>query len=99
MLNIKIVNAMEQKKHNSVKDASAKCKSEEAFYGLLKGRAIAEEIDKFYSQYEGQTWKNVLSIGDSRFERYGLLAASTAYMQRRRLSTLDQRPFTPAQRG
>lgn len=98
-LQIKIVNAMEQKKHKSVRDASANCGSEEAYYGLLKGRAIAEEIDKFYSQYEGQTWKNVLSIGDSRFERYGTLAASTAYMQKRRLSMLDQQPFTPAQQG
>mmetsp|Transcript_53199 Transcript_53199/g.123842 ORF Transcript_53199/g.123842 Transcript_53199/m.123842 type:complete len:419 (+) Transcript_53199:75-1331(+) len=53
----------------------------ERFWGLAKGRAITEEIDKFYSQYEGQSWKNILSIGDSSFERYGLLAATTAYMQ------------------
>eukprot|EP00401_Gymnodinium_catenatum_P051338 CAMPEP_0117514392 /NCGR_PEP_ID=MMETSP0784-20121206/30045_1 /TAXON_ID=39447 /ORGANISM="" /LENGTH=399 /DNA_ID=CAMNT_0005310185 /DNA_START=29 /DNA_END=1228 /DNA_ORIENTATION=+ len=72
--------------------------SDEAFYGIVKGRAISEEIDKFYSQYEGQTWKNVLSIGDSRFERYGLLAASTAYMQGRRLSTWsDSEIHTPHQ--
>lgn len=90
---IKIVNAQEFK---GVGDAS-QYQSEEEFYGLLKGRAIAQEIDRFYSQYEGQTWKNILSIGDSRFERYGVLAASTAYLQRRRLSSWDDQPFSPGQ--
>jgi len=52
----------------------------ERFWGLVKGRAISEAVEKFYSQYEGQSWKNILSIGDSSFERYGLLAATRAYM-------------------
>jgi len=103
-LQIKIVNAQEKMKQRQGYNVLPNGKpvdpsSMEEFYGLLKGRAISEEIEKFYSQYEGQTWKNVLSIGDSRFERYGLLAASTAYMQRRRLSNLDHEPYQPAQRG
>lgn len=53
----------------------------ERYYGIMKGQAISDEVDKFYSQYEGQSWKNILSIGDSSFERYGLLAATSAYMQ------------------
>jgi len=81
-----------------VRKAQAKAKKEEQFWGLLKGFALSEEINKFYSQYEGQSWKNVISIGDSVFERYGLLAASTAYMHGRRLSKLGPvPPFAPTQ--
>jgi len=101
---IKIVNAQEKARNRQACNVLPNGKpldpsNMEEYYGLLKGRAIAEEIDRFYSQYEGQTWKNVLSIGDSRFERYGVLAASTAYMQQRRISTLLDRPFQPAQRN
>merc|ERR1719229_2104675 len=53
----------------------------EIYWGKLKGRAMLEQAEAFYSQYEGQSWKNILSIGDSTFERYGLLAASSAYMR------------------
>jgi len=73
----------------------------EKFWGLVKGRAIAEEVDKFYSQYEGQSWKNILSIGDSSFERYGLLAATTAYIQGRTLSNDESEGsvWNPTQAG
>lgn len=57
----------------------------ERYWGLLKGRAISDICHKFYSQYDGQSWKNVLSIGDSSFERYGLLAATGAYWRGREL--------------
>jgi len=59
----------------------------ENYWGCIKGQAIKEAVEKFYSRYEGQSWKNILSIGDSNFERYGLLAASWAYMLKR--SSLD----------
>ena len=39
---------------------------------LLKRRAMHRVIKKFYSQYAQQSWKNVLSIGDSIFERQAL---------------------------
>merc|ERR1711879_898407 len=63
--------------------------------GLMKGRAISEEAEAFYSQYKGQSWKNILSIGDSNFERYGLLAASSAYMQGLKVDN-DATPASPA---
>eukprot|EP00929_Paragymnodinium_shiwhaense_P020845 TRINITY_DN13765_c0_g1_i1.p1 TRINITY_DN13765_c0_g1~~TRINITY_DN13765_c0_g1_i1.p1 ORF type:complete len:606 (-),score=109.40 TRINITY_DN13765_c0_g1_i1:99-1916(-) len=77
-----------------IRKARAKAKTEEQFWGLVKGLCIAEEIENIYTQYEGQTWKNVISIGDSVFERYGTLAASTAYMQGRRLSKWELTPYT-----
>jgi len=81
-----------------IRKARAKARREEQFWGLLKGFAISDAIEKFYSQYEGQSWKNVISIGDSIFERYGLIAASTAYMQGRRLSVMGPAPpYAPFQ--
>lgn len=71
----------------------------ERFWGLVKGRAISEEVDKFYSQYEGQSWKNILSVGDSSFERYGLLAATSAYMQGRSLTAREATVWSPNQEG
>jgi len=50
-------------------------------WAWVKGTAIARELERFYSQYEGQTWKNVISIGDSNFERYGTLGAASAHVQ------------------
>lgn len=84
--NIPVLYAQDMLQESQKTELRARCESEEEFYGLMKGRAIAREVDQFYKQYPGQTWKNVLSIGDSRFERYGLLAASTAYMEGKRLS-------------
>jgi hypothetical protein len=39
---------------------------------MLKRRAMNRVIKKFYSQYVQQSWKNVISIGDSVFERQAL---------------------------
>jgi hypothetical protein len=44
---------------------------------------ISKEINRFYSRYNGQTWKNVITIGDSNFERYGTVGAAGAYVQKR----------------
>lgn len=43
--------------------------SQEKFWTAKKQMAIQREVEAFYSQYEGQSWKNVISIGDSDFER------------------------------
>eukprot|EP00928_Gymnodinium_smaydae_P034940 TRINITY_DN24659_c0_g6_i1.p1 TRINITY_DN24659_c0_g6~~TRINITY_DN24659_c0_g6_i1.p1 ORF type:complete len:502 (+),score=99.60 TRINITY_DN24659_c0_g6_i1:115-1620(+) len=95
MLRIQIVYAQDPVRKQK---AQLTAKTPEQFWGLVKGLALHEEISKFYSRYEGQSWKNVLSIGDSTFERYGLLAASTAYMQGRRLSGMELRgTFQPMQ--
>jgi hypothetical protein len=45
----------------------------------MKGKAIAKALSQFYSQYEGQSWKNIISLGDSDFERYGAMAATMQY--------------------
>jgi len=57
----------------------------EMFWSKVKGRAIAKQISHFYSQYEGQSWKNVISIGDSNFERLGTFSAVEDYMRDRGL--------------
>merc|ERR1712054_118306 len=54
----------------------------EMFWSGIKGKAIANEVKQFYSQYEGQSWKNIISIGDSDFERLGTMAATAEYMKR-----------------
>lgn len=37
-----------------------------------KEAAFRQEITRFYSRYRGQSWKNIVSIGDSVFERDAL---------------------------
>merc|ERR1712113_491559 len=58
----------------------------EMFWSKVKGIAIARQIDDFYSQYEGQSWKNIISIGDSTFERMGTYRAVEEYMKERGLT-------------
>eukprot|EP00931_Biecheleriopsis_adriatica_P112186 TRINITY_DN8674_c0_g2_i1.p1 TRINITY_DN8674_c0_g2~~TRINITY_DN8674_c0_g2_i1.p1 ORF type:complete len:374 (+),score=55.95 TRINITY_DN8674_c0_g2_i1:28-1122(+) len=40
----------------------------EEFYTRAKFAVMKREVDSFYSQYEGQTWKNILSLGDMFYE-------------------------------
>jgi hypothetical protein len=51
----------------------------ETFWAEMKGKAIAKALSEFYSQYEGQSWKNIISLGDSDFERFGAMAATMQY--------------------
>jgi len=53
----------------------------ETFWAEMKGKAIAEALREFYSQYEGQSWKNIISLGDSDFERWGAMAAARQYAE------------------
>lgn len=53
----------------------------EKHWSMVKGKAIAKEIGMFYSQYAGQSWKNIISIGDSDFERLGTMQATEGYMK------------------
>jgi hypothetical protein len=48
----------------------------------IKGKAIENQLQVFYSQYEGQSWKNVISIGDSNHERFGTHYAMNEYIKR-----------------
>ncbi|CAK0867815.1 unnamed protein product [Prorocentrum cordatum] len=51
----------------------------ETFWAQTKGKAISKALREFYSQYEGQSWKNIISLGGSHFERYGTMAATMQY--------------------
>lgn len=79
-LNVPVVYAQEgvQVDYNKVQMASDG--EVERFWSTMKARAIARECAEFYSQYEGQSWKNVISIGDSDFERLGTMLATQDYM-------------------
>jgi hypothetical protein len=77
---ITIVYAIESPLASQQKDQS---KLTTGYWAWLKGKAITQQLDRFYSQYKGQTWKNVISIGDSDFERYGVVGAANAYVQKR----------------
>jgi len=61
----------------------------ERFWASIKGQAIADAVEEFYTQYEGQSWKNIISIGDSNFERLGTWAATEDYKWRTGISTTD----------
>eukprot|EP00931_Biecheleriopsis_adriatica_P074671 TRINITY_DN4867_c0_g3_i1.p1 TRINITY_DN4867_c0_g3~~TRINITY_DN4867_c0_g3_i1.p1 ORF type:complete len:263 (+),score=45.33 TRINITY_DN4867_c0_g3_i1:56-790(+) len=63
----------------------------ERFWSAMKGRAIANACVNFYSQYEGQSWKNVISIGDSDFERLGTQIATEEYMKETGINLGDQK--------
>jgi len=56
-------------------------KQEMEFWTLVKSMSIAREIDATY-QRVGGSWKNIISFGDSDFERYGTIAAADEYMKR-----------------
>lgn len=43
-----------------------------------KEAAFKQVIGQFYSRYEAQSWKNIISVGDATFERDALRHASTA---------------------
>jgi len=45
----------------------------------VKKRAIYAHLESFYSKYPGQSWKNVLSLGDSEFEREATLQSTKAW--------------------
>merc|ERR1719343_792996 len=80
-LDVKIVYAQEGVKVDQRKVKGMNVQQCEMFWGAIKGRAISEEIKSFYSQYEGQSWKNIISIGDSNFEKIGTMNATADYMR------------------
>lgn len=81
-LQVRVVYAQERCKIEGRKAPSAMTASEaESFWSAIKGRAIEDEVKRFYSKYEGQSWKNIISIGDSNFERLGTMKAAATYMR------------------
>lgn len=84
-LNVPIVYAQEGNQIDYQKQAMMSTDEAEAYWASMKGKAIAKEIHAFYSHYQGQSWKNILSIGDSDFERLGTFQAVEQYMKDRGL--------------
>jgi len=80
-LNVPIVYAQTGVQVDYDKMAMASNEEIEQYWSSIKGKAIANEVKQFYSQYEGQSWKNIISIGDSDFERLGTQAATADYMK------------------
>merc|ERR1719443_1977298 len=79
-LGIPIIYAQEGNQIDYDKNAMQSDDDIEKYWSMVKGKAISREIAKFYTQYEGQSWKNVISIGDADFERLGTQAATKEYM-------------------
>lgn len=59
-------------KLTGINDLLASQQQEELSPQHWKEIAFAQEIEGFYSRYSHQSWKNVISIGDSIFERDAL---------------------------
>ncbi|CAE8731565.1 unnamed protein product, partial [Polarella glacialis] len=68
---------------------------ERRFFSELKAEAIGRGLHDFYSQYEGQSWKNVISVGDSDFERLGTHTAIKEYVSSLSESTKCLRTISP----
>lgn len=79
-LSVPIIYAQEGAVFDYNKFATKNPSDVENFWSAMKAKAITRECYNFYSQYEGQSWKNVISIGDSDFERIGTMLATKDYM-------------------
>lgn len=89
-LDVKIVYAQERNDMDYDKGAMSSNEKEIVYWAKMKGSCIAQELYEFYSQYEGQTWKNVISIGDSDFERLGTMHATSEYLRKMKGSDGDE---------
>lgn len=65
-----------------------------AYWTGVKGTAIRMECERFYSQYEQQTWKNVISMGDSDFEKEGTIEVTRQYVLSKKQHGAYQLPRT-----
>ena len=63
------------------------------YWTAVKQAAIVKAINKFYSQYPGQSWKNVISIGDSDFERLATQQGVGAYGNANQLADSKSKGF------
>jgi len=81
-LNVPVIYAQEGEQVDYKKMEMMENEEIEQYWSGVKGKAIASQVKKFYSQYEGQSWKNIISIGDSDFERLGTQAACKDYLER-----------------
>mmetsp|Transcript_105852 Transcript_105852/g.225930 ORF Transcript_105852/g.225930 Transcript_105852/m.225930 type:complete len:502 (-) Transcript_105852:30-1535(-) len=80
-LEVPVIYAQDGIQHDYQKAKFQSDQEAEKYWSMIKGKAIARELRDFYSQYEGQSWKNIISIGDSDFERLGTQYATEDYMR------------------
>mmetsp|Transcript_14360 Transcript_14360/g.41266 ORF Transcript_14360/g.41266 Transcript_14360/m.41266 type:complete len:348 (+) Transcript_14360:166-1209(+) len=52
-----------------------------------KARAMKEAVSQFYSRYPGQSWKNIVSIGDAYFEHDAIRQVVASNLQEKRCRT------------
>jgi len=64
-----------------------------------KAKAMTRALENFYSQYEGQSWKNLISIGDSNNDRLGILQATEGYLTRAQKLPKQPKPAKPVASG
>jgi len=83
---IPVIYAQECEEVDYDKMAMSSNSAVEKHWAQVKGRAIAKQLQEFYSQYAGQSWKNIISIGDSDFERLGTQQATQDYMKQTGIS-------------
>lgn len=65
-----------------------------AYWTGVKGTAIRIECERFYTKYEEQTWKNVISFGDSDFEKEGTIEVTRQYVLSKKQKGAYQLPRT-----
>eukprot|EP00929_Paragymnodinium_shiwhaense_P051659 TRINITY_DN25957_c0_g1_i1.p1 TRINITY_DN25957_c0_g1~~TRINITY_DN25957_c0_g1_i1.p1 ORF type:complete len:404 (-),score=108.42 TRINITY_DN25957_c0_g1_i1:198-1409(-) len=51
------------------------------FWTRVKSEAISREVGMYHEKLD-MSWKNLISLGDSDFERYGTIAAGEEYIRR-----------------
>lgn len=73
--------ADEQEVAQYMTDCTKSAEEGTKFWTRVKGDAIAKELGDFHRLLDA-SWKNVISFGDSDFERYGTLLAGQDYMRR-----------------
>eukprot|EP00927_Polykrikos_kofoidii_P018094 TRINITY_DN18317_c0_g1_i1.p1 TRINITY_DN18317_c0_g1~~TRINITY_DN18317_c0_g1_i1.p1 ORF type:complete len:377 (+),score=72.53 TRINITY_DN18317_c0_g1_i1:187-1317(+) len=83
--NVKIIYAQEYVTSEEVQDYQRDefLSSDETrdFWTRVKGEAISKELHLLHER-NNASWKNIISLGDSDFERFGTMAASQDYMRR-----------------
>lgn len=51
------------------------------FWSKVKGECIGKELEELHEKY-GISWKNIISFGDSDFERFGTIAACEDHIRK-----------------
>jgi len=81
--NIEVIYAQEYLTEDMKSEEQSQFRSSEEmvkFWTRVKGAAISRELHKFHEKAQS-SWKNILSFGDSEFERHATIAAGADYVE------------------